>query len=371
MRRSSESIAKLAAALAKAQGELINPEKSLTATIKADGGARQTFRYAPLSSGLEIVRKTLGKHEIAVVQTTSTDPAAEMINLTTTLAHASGEWIASEWPVCALSETSAPHRLGAALTYARRYALFTLVGIAGEDDMDAPDLVAPTPQQQPPEPASGNGTNGLNGNSHCPARLSSERTGATMRSPTPSVLDNTASVALGDRLVAEIGAFDCVERATEWAQRSMVEKNRLLPADAHRVEDAFKRRLEKLLAGSIDAVPVRNAARSRRTKGVDKSALTLPAPRRIRDREHLRLIAQKACLVCGRQPSDPHHLRFAQSRAMGQRVSDEFTVPLCRGHHRELHRSGDEAAWWNCQGIDPAPPARTFWLESHPLPRVD
>jgi hypothetical protein len=145
MRRSSESIAKLAAALAKAQGELINPEKSLTATIKADGGARQTFRYAPLSSGLEIVRKTLGKHEIAVVQTTSTDPAAEMINLTTTLAHASGEWIASEWPVCALSETSAPHRLGAALTYARRYALFTLVGIAGEDDMDAPDLVAPTP----------------------------------------------------------------------------------------------------------------------------------------------------------------------------------------------------------------------------------
>jgi hypothetical protein len=143
MRRSSESIAKLAAALAKAQGELINPEKSLTATIKADGGARQTFRYAPLSSGLQIVRKTLGKHEIAVVQTTSTDPAAEMINLTTTLAHASGEWIASEWPVCALSETSAPHRLGAALTYARRYALFTLVGIAGEDDMDAPDLVAP------------------------------------------------------------------------------------------------------------------------------------------------------------------------------------------------------------------------------------
>jgi hypothetical protein len=133
----------------------------------------------------------------------------------------------------------------------------------------------------------------------------------------------------------------------------------------------LKRRLEKLLAGSIDAVPVRNAARSRRTKGVDKSALTLPAPRRIRDREHLRLIAQKACLVCGRQPSDPHHLRFAQSRAMGQRVSDEFTVPLCRGHHRELHRSGDEAAWWNCQGIDPAPPARTFWLESHPLPRVD
>jgi ERF superfamily len=129
MQRSSESIAKLAAALAKAQGELVNPEKSLTATIKTDGRAQQTFRYAPLSSGLEIVRKTLGQHEIAIMQTTSTDLAAEMINLTTMLAHASGEWIASEWPVCTLAETSAPHRLGAALTYARRYALFTLVGM--------------------------------------------------------------------------------------------------------------------------------------------------------------------------------------------------------------------------------------------------
>ena len=130
MQHSSELIAQLAAALAKAQGELINPEKSLTATIKTDdGAAQQIFRYAPLSSGLEIVRKTLGQHEIAVVQTTSTDPAAGMINLTTMLAHASGEWIASEWPVCAITETSAPHRLGAALTYARRYALFTSLGL--------------------------------------------------------------------------------------------------------------------------------------------------------------------------------------------------------------------------------------------------
>jgi ERF superfamily len=257
MQRSSESIAKLAAALAKAQGELVNPEKSLTATIKTDGRAQQTFRYAPLSSGLEIVRKTLGQHEIAIMQTTSTDLAAEMINLTTMLAHASGEWIASEWPVCTLAETSAPHRLGAALTYARRYALFTLVGIAGEDDMDAPDLAAPTPQKPPPERASGKGTNRPNGSSHRSARLSSERTGATVRSPAQRVFDGTASVALGDRLVAEIDALDRVETATEWAQRSMAEKNRLSPADAHRVEDAFRGRLEKLSAGSIDAVPVR------------------------------------------------------------------------------------------------------------------
>ena len=146
MQRCSSSIGTLAAALAKAQGELVNPEKSLVATIRADGrgGGERTFRYAPLSSGLDIVRKILGQHEIATVQTTSIDPAAGIINLTTVLAHASGEWIASDWPVCAISDTATPHRMGAALTYARRYALFTLVGIAGEDDLDAPDLVTPT-----------------------------------------------------------------------------------------------------------------------------------------------------------------------------------------------------------------------------------
>src|ERR1700758_3799733 len=142
MHRSSPSIASLAAALAKAQAELVNPEKSLTATIRSDGpgSAEQTFRYASLSSGLDIVRKTLGQHEIATVQTTAIDQTAGMVNLTTTLAHASGEWIASDWPVSPTAETANPQRMGAALTYARRYALFTLVGIAGEDDLDAPDL---------------------------------------------------------------------------------------------------------------------------------------------------------------------------------------------------------------------------------------
>ena len=142
MQRSSSSIAALATALAKAQIELTNPEKSLIGTIepqRGQGGARQ-FRYAPLSSGLEIVRKTLGQHEIATVQTTAIDQAAGIVNLTTVLAHSSGEWIASDWPVCAVAETARPHRMGAALTYARRYALFTLVGIAGEDDLDAPLL---------------------------------------------------------------------------------------------------------------------------------------------------------------------------------------------------------------------------------------
>src|SRR5246500_1062553 len=147
MQRSSETIGTIAAALAKAQAQLVNPEKSLVGTIRADksGAAERSFRYAPLSSGLDIVRKTLSQHEIATVQTTAIDETTGIVRLSTVLAHASGEWIASDWPVCAISETATPHRMGAALTYARRYALFTLVGIAGEDDIDAPDLNAPAP----------------------------------------------------------------------------------------------------------------------------------------------------------------------------------------------------------------------------------
>src|SRR5467141_3428490 len=153
MHRSSESVAALASALAKAQAELINPEKSLTATIRTGraGEGERTFHYAPLSSGLDIVSKTLGQNEIATVQTTAIDHAAGIVNLTTMLAHASGEWIASDWPVCPVAETANPQRMGAALTYARRYALFTLVGIAGVDDLDAPDLCHVTPS--PPSAA--------------------------------------------------------------------------------------------------------------------------------------------------------------------------------------------------------------------------
>jgi hypothetical protein len=139
VQRSSETIGTIAAALAKAQAQLVNPEKSLVGTIRSEkSGADRAFRYAPLSSGLDIVRKTLSQHEIATVQTTSIDETAGIVRPSTVLAHASGEWIASDWPVCAISETVTPHRMGAALTYARRYALFTLVGIAGEDDLDAP-----------------------------------------------------------------------------------------------------------------------------------------------------------------------------------------------------------------------------------------
>src|SRR5450755_1126861 len=142
MHRSSQSIGAIATALAKAQSELTNPEKSLTATISSPfpREADRTFRYASLSSGLDIIRKVLGKHEIAIVQTTAIDQEAGLIRLTSVLAHSSGEWMSSDWPVCPIGDTNAPQRMGAALTYARRYALFTLVGIAGEDDIDAPDL---------------------------------------------------------------------------------------------------------------------------------------------------------------------------------------------------------------------------------------
>src|SRR5438874_1725929 len=132
---SSESIGTIAAALAKAQAELANPEKSLVATIRSPfpREGERTFRYAPLSSGLDIVRKSLGRQEIATIQVTAIDKDAGLLRLTTVLAHSSGEWISSEWPVCQITDIASAQRMGAALTYARRYALFTLVGIAGEE----------------------------------------------------------------------------------------------------------------------------------------------------------------------------------------------------------------------------------------------
>jgi ERF superfamily len=139
MHRSSESTAAIATALAKAQTELTNPEKAMVGTVYNNRSETpQSFRYASLSSGLDIVRKALGGHQIATAQTTDIDRASGTVNLTTILLHTSGEWISSDWPVCRTSEISAPRRMGASLTYARRYALFTMVGIAGEDDLDAP-----------------------------------------------------------------------------------------------------------------------------------------------------------------------------------------------------------------------------------------
>jgi hypothetical protein len=314
------------------------------------------------------------------VQTTAIDQGAGTVNLTTMLAHSSGEWISSDWPVCALSETAAPHRMGAALTYARRYALFTLVGIAGEDDLDAPDLQTPTSQtvEPPRQPSRGNGR--LNGGG------GPSRDRKAYPSASQPILASVQSAELRERLLAELSRVASGDDAAIWAHRSLPQKNRLTAADAQTVEQAFQARMatfttkvdefdqnparSKRPDASASALPdlsrVPDGKRSR-AKRIDKSALALPEPRRIRDRDHVRYVAKQPCLICGRRPSDTHHLRFAQSRALGRKVSDEFVVPLCRGHHREVHRCGDEAAWWGKVGVNPTPAARALWLATHPL----
>ena len=371
MQRSSETIGTIAAALAKAQAQLINPEKSLVGTIRTDeaSGSERSFRYAPLSSGLDIVRKTLSQHEIATVQTTSIDEAAGIVRLSTVLAHASGEWIASDWPVCAISETAAPHRMGAALTYARRYALFTLVGIAGEDDLDAPDLLSPAV----PESKTGGADrlNGGRGSAKVQQASASDRTKVGVASPRSTTLNPEASAALRDQLIAGIKDISSAEEAASWAHRVMGAKNSLAIADAEQVERSFEERLLRVTSEAAEPSPPPlrppPPKKRRRAYVVDKSILALPAPRRLRDRDHVKSVAKQPCLVCGRRPADAHHLRFAQSPALGRKVSDEFTVPLCRGHHREVHRCGDEAVWWNNIGIDPTAAARILWLTTHPL----
>ena len=324
--------------------------------------------------------RLLSQHEIATVQTTSLDQAAGIVNLTTVLAHASGEWIASDWPVCAIAETATPHRMGAALTYARRYALFTLVGIAGEDDVDAPDLTAPPAQaagNEKPSPSKKVQLNG--GQSHIPHRRGAH-------SVPRLILGVAPSAALRDQLVGQLKDIASGDDAALWAHQILSDKNSLTDADARLLEDAFQTRLTALErpadlgnAALSPAAPtlqppsqlsyeLRNSPGGHQAGGVDKSQLVHPEPRRFRDKEHVKFVAKQPCLVCGRRPSDAHHLRFAQHRALGRKVSDEFTVPLCRGHHREVHGCGDEAAWWIKAGIDPTVPARALWLETHPLP---
>jgi hypothetical protein len=377
--RSSESFAALAAALAKAQAKLVNPEKSLTATVRSGrpGETQRTFRYAPLSSGLEIARKTLSEHEIAVIQTTAIDPATGMLNLTTLLAHASGEWIASHWPVCAIVEIANPHRMGAALTYARRYALFTLVGIAGEDDLDAPDISGPAPVTG--ASITGSSTGGL----QLPpqARGNGKIRGAA-NTASQTVLLTDESAALRDRLLSEIAGLASQDSATAWAGEALPAKNTLTAGDAKLLEDAFEQKLSQLLALAVETIeppvikapPVSvegsqgidagNTANQLQPKGIDKSVLAVSAPRRYRNKEHLRYVTLQPCLLCARKPSDAHHLRFVLPRALGRKSSDEFAVPLCRIHHRAAHRAGDERAWWKAAGIDPLKIARKLWKDT-------
>jgi ERF superfamily protein len=377
MPHSSPSVGALAAALAKAQAAISNPEKSLTATIVSPfprEGSR-TFRYAPLSSGLDLVRKCLGQHEIATVQATAIDRDSGLIRLTTTLVHASGEWVSSDWPVCPISETAAPHRLGAALTYARRYALFTLVGIAGEDDLDAPDLSSgegPSVSQN-----SRLGTDGNTGRLHNspPTRStgravqqSSERQARSKRPRLPT-LSPDASDNLRGRLTSELEQLKGPEALADWAQRALPLKNQCSMADAQAVEDAFAARLSQL--GEFEpAAPKDPQANSRCNEqlpsGPGQHTVTvIKKPVRERDREHLKFVAAQPCLVCGRSPSDAHHIKFAEQRAMGRKVSDRFTVPICRLHHRELHRRGNERVWWESIAIEPLSVAAALWGKTH------
>jgi hypothetical protein len=182
-----------------------------------------------------------------------------------------------------------------------------------------------------------------------------------------------ASAALRDQLVAELNDLRSAEQAATWGLQALAAKNTLLAADAERVESAFQVQLSKLTsepaaAPSAKRTQAQHRDKKRRRSVVDKTVLSLPTPRRIRDRDHVKSVAKQPCLVCGRRPADPHHLRFAQSAALGRKVSDEFTIPLCRGHHREVHRCADEAAWWSKTGIDPTAAARVLWLKAHKLP---
>jgi hypothetical protein len=186
-------------------------------------------------------------------------------------------------------------------------------------------------------------------------------------------LQPNSARAARDQLMTEVESLRSADEAANWAHRALGKKNTLLEDDAIRVEQAFQARLAVLSGKFLNEnprpdEPKQPQRRKQRRSVVDKSVLALPAPRRIRDREHVKSVAKQPCLICGRIPADAHHLKFAQSRALGRKVSDEFTVPLCRGHHREVHHCGDEAAWWNKSGIDPTISARALWLKTHPLP---
>jgi hypothetical protein len=367
--QSSASVAALASALAKAQAELVNPEKSLTATLPAERGQpERSFRYAPLAGGLDIVRKTLGRHEIAAIQATSIDRDSGTVKLTTTLAHSSGEWLASDWPVCPLSDLSTPRRMGAALTYARRYALFTLVGIAGEDDLDAPDLptqsVVPT---QAPSPQM------------APSPSWHRKNGKVAVVSESQSLSAEESEQQRDQLLAELPSLGSADEAAQWAKRILPIKNTLTQEHASEVEAAFAADLVRFDGmadpdigapttdgGKDVAFAENNTPSGSITETAGDRGVPLLRPVRRRDKDHLKFVAAQPCLLCQRRPCDAHHLRFAQPRAMGRKVSDEFTVPLCRTHHRQVHRVGNEAEWWTAMDpdIDPLEVAKGLWEQS-------
>jgi hypothetical protein len=242
-----------------------------------------------------------------------------------------------------------PH--GAALSYARRYALFALVGIAGEDDLDAPDV---EPIASPAAGAPGQTGKILNGSKPKPARV---------------VPGSGPSAALRHQLIAEIGNLKSEVELAVWAKGRLPAKNTLLTEDAQAVESAYLGALAVFDSALRPSEPSERLGHPRPSgedpnggeAASDQRVQPRPKEGRVRSKAHLQFVAAQPCLICQRSPSDPHHLKFAQPRSLRRKVSDEFTVPLCREHHQALHRQGDEIAWWANVKVTPLEVAKSLW----------
>jgi hypothetical protein len=292
--------------------------------------------------------------------------------------------------------------MGAALTYARRYALFTLVGIAGEDDLDAPDLDA-VKGKTADAPAERGGV-GPSGSKDLEARVSdpialrerytkevnasasttTRRVGKCAREPR-HLLSPGPSAELRDRLISELDGLRSEDDAAGWVHRRLPDKNTLATADAQLVEVRFQAKLATFGEQSFPDAPKEEEPTSPAAEGSDPvpsnmfASATVEAAMencshrrrltaktiRLRDKDHCKFVARQPCIVCGRSPAEAHHLRFAQPRSLGRKVSDEYTVPVCRLHHRELHTYGDEVSWWAGVNVDPVPIALGLWRRSH------
>jgi hypothetical protein len=306
--------------------------------------------------------------------------------------------MSSDWPVCSVSETAAPHRMGAALTYARRYALFTLVGIAGEDELDAPDLNGGMDAPARPNGLTGSGQEAIGvGTRLDPPAAAFDNGRRKQIKPASVVLPTDHSLALREKLISELKGLAGSDALTMWAQRILALKNQLTTADAKEIEDAFAAKLEALAENATSTPDALEASASAETNSnsipttangngrldrgpispiekpkpgrklnrngapkhgaahqsasvvnatdqtIGQQVTPLTKPFRLRDRDHLKFVSTQPCLACGRSPSDAHHLKFAEGRALGRKVSDEFTVPLCRAHHLRRRKAAKRA----------------------------
>ncbi len=229
-----------------------------------------------------------------------------------------------------------------------------------------------------------------------PGRKAAQLGARAQREGGPSIAtisDADQSAALREQMLAEIAQLQSTDEAADWVHRRLKTKNTLTDADADLLEAAFRDRVAVIEMSETDAASSEvgdqaaeapnEASRDARTPfltpEIESQAATpvilsrtaqacrrrvAPKTIRLRDKEHCKFVATQPCVVCGRSPTEAHHIRFAQPRALGRKVSDEYTVPVCRLHHRELHRYGDEASWWAAIGLDPIPIALSLWRRS-------